>query len=92
MLTMFGRRAQKRDSEDQWVDEIADGIIMYWQLAHLRNAAAVEKRIAEKLEKIKARLAKHPCKVCNGHMDTKTCPNCLGTGCEPLLLNFKRTP
>jgi hypothetical protein len=50
LLTLFGRRAQKRDSEQAWVDEIADGLIMLRQLAEIHGAAEVEARIAQKVE------------------------------------------
>lgn len=59
LLTLFGRREQRRDTEEQWVDEIADGIIMLHQLAHLHNISAVEHRIAAKVLKLEQRINKH---------------------------------
>jgi hypothetical protein len=56
-LTLIGRRQQGRATESMWIDEIADGLIMYTQMAHLHGKEAVEKRIAEKIVMIKARIA-----------------------------------
>ena len=56
-LTLIGRREQGRATDAMWIDEIADGIIMYTQMAHLHGKEAVEKRIAEKLVLIKGRIA-----------------------------------
>ena len=88
LLTMFGRRAQGRDSPEAWVDEIADSIMMLHQLAIIHGKDAVEKRVAEKLTKLKARLAKYECTACNGEgtffvaedRTPATCSVCRGTG------------
>lgn len=56
LLTLFGRRAAKRDTHEEWVDEIADVIIMMHQLAFLRGRGDVSARIAEKIGRITARL------------------------------------
>jgi hypothetical protein len=56
LLALFGRRAQRRDTKEQWIDEIADGIIMLHQLAITHGLEDVEKRIAEKLVKLQARV------------------------------------
>ena len=57
LLTLFGKRQQKRTLAADWVDEIADCIIMLHQLAGIHGLAAVEARIAEKIPKIKLRIA-----------------------------------
>lgn len=59
LLTMFGRRAQKRDTPEQWVDEIADVLLMTSQLALIHGKAAVESRLQVKVEKLRGRLAKY---------------------------------
>ena len=59
LLTMFGRRAQKRDTPEQWVDEIADVLMMANQLAIIHGKDAVEERLAQKVEKLRFRLAKY---------------------------------
>jgi len=48
LLTLFGRRNSGRDTPEQWIDEITDGVIMIHQLAHMHGMRAVEKRLAEK--------------------------------------------
>ena len=45
LLTLFGRRKQKRDSPEQWRDEIADGIIMMRQMAHMHGVDAVDESL-----------------------------------------------
>ena len=55
-LTLFGRRAQDRDTHAQWIDEIADIIIMAHQMANIHDREAVETRIAQKLARLKDRL------------------------------------
>lgn len=59
LLTMFGRRAQKRDTPEQWIDEIADVTMMINQLAIIHGKAAVEARLQVKIEKLRGRLAKY---------------------------------
>lgn len=58
LLTMFGRRAQGRDTPEQWIDELVDCRIMIEQLAHLHGYDAFEKRLAEKIVKLRARVDK----------------------------------
>ncbi|MFA6132624.1 MAG: hypothetical protein WC869_01255 [Phycisphaerae bacterium] len=90
LLTMFGRRAQRRDTQEQWIDEIADVTMMIHQLAIMHGKEAVEARIAVKLEKLKLRLKKYECPECAGcgvHMDwgvvMDECKTCHGTGRNP---------
>jgi NTP pyrophosphatase (non-canonical NTP hydrolase) len=56
LLTMFGRRAQNRDTKEAWIDEIADCLIMLRQLALLHGSKEVDERIAKKISKLKVRL------------------------------------
>lgn len=59
LLTMFGRRARKRDTPEQWVDEIADVLMMASQLAVIHGKGAVEARLQIKIEKLRTCLAKY---------------------------------
>lgn len=56
LLTLFGKRAQRRDKPEQWIDEIADVTIILRQLAFLHGVDAVEARIQQKLKRLEARL------------------------------------
>ena len=58
LLTMFGRRVQYRDCEDQWIDEIADCLIMLNQLAHLHGYNKVEDRVGDKIHRLRLKLMK----------------------------------
>ncbi len=57
LLTLYGKEAQGRATPEQWVDEIADCFIMLRQLAMLHDRDRVEKRIAEKVERLRTRIA-----------------------------------
>jgi len=57
LLTLWGKRQQKRSTTEDWIDEISDCVIMIEQLARIHGIAAVEARIAEKIPKLKLRLA-----------------------------------
>lgn len=59
LLTMFGRRAQNRDTYDKWIDELADCAIMLEQMIRLRSTDDVAQRIDEKMERLKSRLSKY---------------------------------
>jgi len=56
LLALFGKRAQGRDNHEQWIDEIADGLIVLHQLAYLHGKNAVEDRIKVKLPSLQARI------------------------------------
>lgn len=58
LIALFGKRAQGRDTPEQWVDEIVDGLIMLTQLAHIHGKEAVESRMQVKLAKLNERIAK----------------------------------
>lgn len=58
LIALFGKRAQGRDTPEQWVDEITDGLIMLHQLAHIHGAELVEARMRFKLDKLSERIAK----------------------------------
>lgn len=56
LLTLYGRRAQGRDDPQQWIDEIADILIMAHQLAYIHGKDAVEARMVEKMPKLLQRI------------------------------------
>ena len=56
LLTLFGRRAQGRDTKDQWVSEIADVLIMMSQLALIVGPEEVEAEMARKLARLEQRV------------------------------------
>lgn len=56
LITLFGRRAQRRDTPEEWIDEIADGFIMLTQLAHIHGTEAVNLRLDQKLKKLSERI------------------------------------
>lgn len=65
LLTLWGKRQQKRSTTADWVDEISDCVIMIEQLARIHGIDAVEARIAEKIPKLKLRLvAAEEAKAC----------------------------
>lgn len=58
LIALFGKRAQGRDTPEQWVDEVVDGLIMLTQLAHIHGKDAVEARMRIKLLKLSERIDK----------------------------------
>lgn len=56
LLALFGKRAQGRAKHVQWIDEIADCLIMLRQLAHIHGVDAVDELINVKLEALRRRI------------------------------------
>lgn len=56
LLTLFGRRAQNRDTREDWISEIADCMIMLEQLAYMFGRDDVKTRIDQKIDRLKLRL------------------------------------
>lgn len=55
-LTLIGRQAQGRATDDAWIDEIADVFIMMLQMRSLWGETLVDDRIREKLIRLSSRL------------------------------------
>ncbi len=58
-ITLQGRKAQGRDTNEDWVSEIADVSIMMEQMAHMRGYEVVQDMINIKLQRLKERLLKN---------------------------------
>ncbi len=56
-LQLFGKEVQGRVTEDEWIDEIADVMVMLRQMALIHGAEAVEQRFHEKVMRLKHRIA-----------------------------------
>jgi len=56
LLTLIGRKAQGRMTEDEMIDELADCTIMLRQMAMSYGLDLVNQRIAMKLTRLKERL------------------------------------
>jgi hypothetical protein len=59
LLALFGKQAQGRATEAQWIDEIADGFIMLTQLATMHGLGDVQARLVEKVAKLEARIQRY---------------------------------
>lgn len=56
LLTLYGRRVQGRDVEEDWISEIADVIIILEQLARMHGYDKVCQKIEYKMERLSNRL------------------------------------
>jgi hypothetical protein len=55
-ITLVGRRAQKRDTPEDWISEIADNIILMEQMAHLFGYDEVKQMVEYKINRTKNKL------------------------------------
>lgn len=55
LLTLVGRHAQKRDTQEQWLDEMADVLIMMKQLMYIKGITSeqLDSRVEIKLAKLR---------------------------------------
>ncbi len=56
-LQLFGKEAQGRVSKEEWIDEIADVMVMMRQMALIHGIDDVEQRFHEKVMRLKHRIA-----------------------------------
>jgi len=59
LLTLYGRKAQGRDTEEDWISEIADVLIIVEQLARMHGYNKVKRMVDTKMERLKGRLSKY---------------------------------
>lgn len=55
-LTLFGRRAQNRDTTEDWISEISDVIITMEQMARIFGYDAVQNKIQQKMQRLDNRI------------------------------------
>lgn len=58
-LGLFGKRAQGRATEDDWISEISDVIIMMEQMSHMHGYDKVKSMVDYKMARLKVRLESH---------------------------------
>ena len=58
LLTLFGRRAQGRDTPEDWISEIADCMIMLEQMAIMHGYVKVQEKLDYKIQRLQNRLPK----------------------------------
>ena len=56
LLTLFGRRVQGRDTDADWITEIADCMVMLEQLALMYGYSKVENMVGTKMERLRKRV------------------------------------
>ncbi len=61
-VTLAGRMAQGRASDEEFVDEIADNILMMAQMRKIFGEEAVDKRVKFKIDRLKNRIDNHSIK------------------------------
>lgn len=59
LLTLYGRKAQGRDTEEDWISEIADVLIIVEQLARMHGYDRVRQMIDTKMDRLNNRLSKY---------------------------------
>ena len=57
LLTLVGRQAQNRDTDEDWATEIADVMITVEQLAHMIGYEAVQEKKNYKMERLAIKVA-----------------------------------
>ena len=58
-LSLQGKRAQGRDTQEDWISEIADVIIMIEQMSKMYGEERVQEMIDFKMNRLKDRIQKH---------------------------------
>lgn len=56
LMTLFGRRSQGRDSEEEWIEELADVYITLSQLIRHHGKIGVQALVDSKLSKLRTKL------------------------------------
>jgi len=61
LLALFGKQAQGRASQNDWIDEIADATICLRILAIIHGALQVDARVDAKLDRLERQLEETEC-------------------------------
>ena len=56
LLTLYGREVQGRATEEEWIEEITDGLIMLGQMANIYGIDKIDKSMKEKFGKFRGKL------------------------------------